>query len=322
VPTVAGALATALQRAARTAEPPVLVCAGRTDAGVHASGQVVHVDLPEDYDGDLARVVNRQLSPQIVVRRAAPAPEGFDARRAATWRRYRYLVLSSVTPDPLLSGVAWHVPNLLDVRAMAAAADPLIGEHDFRAFCRRPPGTDPSAPIVRRVTSAEWHEVRDGWTREDWALEAGGGWPQPGGGWPPPGGGWPPPGSERPGSEPPPGTEPPPGGGWPPRLLRFDVVATSFCHQMVRSIVALLVDAGRGRATAAAVIGFLASGSRSGAPQPAPAHGLCLVGVGYGGPPGGVPGQVPGGVPVQAPGGVPGPGGRPPGGLPGTPADH
>ena len=267
MPTVAGALAEAVGRVARTMEAPVLVCAGRTDAGVHASGQVVHVDLPEDYDGDLARAVNRQLAPEIVVRRAAPAPEGsdFDARRSATWRRYRYLVLSSAAPDPLLAPVAWHVPFPLDVRTMAGACDPLVGEHDFRAFCRRPPGADPAAPIVRRVTSAAWREVRGGWTREDWA------------------------GEDRTGED---RTGEAGDGPWPPRLLRFDVAATSFCHQMVRSIVAVLVDAGRGRATAATVMGLLAAGSRAGAPQPAPAHGLCLVAVGYPGAPGvtGAPG--------------------------------
>lgn len=276
VPTVAGALAEAVGRAART-EEPVLVCAGRTDAGVHASGQVVHVDLPEDYDGDLARAVNRQLAPEIVVRRAALAPPGFDARRSAIWRRYRYLVLSAPAPSPLLSGVAWHVPSPLDLRAMAAASDPLIGEHDFRAFCRRPPGTEPSEPIVRRVTSAEWHEVRSGWTREDWALDDAGGASDAGA----PGG----------------GAVGAPGAGaaahdreqWTSRLLRFDVAASSFCHQMVRSIVAVLVDAGRGRATAATVMALLAAGSRAGAPQPAPAQGLCLVAVGYGGLPDGPP---------------------------------
>lgn len=268
MPTVAGALAQAVGRAARTDEPPVLVCAGRTDAGVHASGQVVHVDLPEGYDGDLARAVNRQLAPEIVVRSADPAPEGFDARRSATWRRYRYLVLSAAAPDPLLAGVAWHVPAALDLRAMAAAADPLVGEHDFRAFCRRPPGTEPSVPIVRRVTWAAWHEVRGGWTREDWASD--------------------------PAPAVPAGTD----GPWTPRLLRFDVVATSFCHQMVRSVVSVLVDAGRGRATAASVMGLLASGSRAGAPQPAPAHGLCLVAVGYPGGPG--PGTLLPGLPRGA----------------------
>ena len=92
VPTVAGVLAGAIARTARLEGPPSLVCAGRTDAGVHALGQVVHVDLPAAYDGDLARACTRQLAPGIVVRAAAPAPEGFDARRHATPRPHRYRV--------------------------------------------------------------------------------------------------------------------------------------------------------------------------------------------------------------------------------------
>lgn len=234
VSTVAGALAAAIARAARTSDLPVLVCAGRTDAGVHAAGQVVHVDLPEGYDGDLRRAVNRQLSPDVVVHAARPVSGDFDARRTATSRHYRYLVLDAPEPDPLLAGVAWHVAGPLDLRAMASATDPLLGEHDFRAFCRRAPGRSADEPIVRRVTSAGWRRV-------------------------------PAPGEDV------------------PTLLRFDIRATSFCHQMVRSIVAVLVDAGRGRSSAATVMALLASESRAGAPQPAPAHGLCLVAVVYAG---------------------------------------
>ena len=243
VPTVAGALSQAIARAARLKDPPVIVCAGRTDAGVHAAAQVAHVDLPDDYDGDLARAVNRQTAPAVVVRAADLVTEEFDARRSATSRRYRYLVWSAPVADPLLAPLAWHVPDPLDVRAMAAAADPLIGEHDFRAFCRRAPGTRAEEPIVRRVRHAGWRQVSP-----DWVSGTGAGsrlTPRP-------------------------------------ALLRFDIVADSFCHQMVRSVVAVLVDAGRGRATAATVMELLASPSRAGAPQPAPPHGLCLVGVDYG----------------------------------------
>ncbi len=257
VPTVAGALAAAIGRAARTPDLPVLVCAGRTDAGVHAAGQVVHIDLPEAYDGDLKRAVNRQLSPDIVVHAARPVPGDFDARRGATARHYRYLVLSAADPDPLLAGLAWHVPVPLDLRAMASATDPLLGEHDFRALCRRVPGRSAAEPIVRRVISAGWRRV------------------------------------------PAPGEDVPAPGEDVPALLRFDIRATSFCHQMVRSIVAVLVDAGRGRASAATVMALLASASRAGTPQPAPAHGLCLVSVAYGDDrdgereEGGLPGQAP-----------------------------
>jgi len=220
------------------------VCAGRTDAGVHATGQVVHVDLPADFDGDLARAVNRQLSPSIVVGTAEPVGDDFDARRSATARRYRYLVWNAPIPAPLLAPVAWHVPDPLDVKAMAAAADALVGEHDFRAFCRRPAGRPASEPIVRTVTAAGWRTV-------DVEGVLG-------------------------------GQEPADDSAQGSALLRFDVAAGSFCHQMVRSVVAVLVDAGRGRANAATVVELLAAGSREGSPQPAPPHGLCLVGVDYG----------------------------------------
>jgi tRNA pseudouridine38-40 synthase len=239
VPTVAATLAAAIARSARCGEVPSIVCAGRTDAGVHATGQVVHVDLPSEYDGDLVRTVNRQTAPAVVVRHAVPVAPDFDARRSARWRHYRYLVWNAEVPDPLWASRTWHVPEPLDLRSMAAASDPLIGEHDFRAMCRRPPGTGASEPIVRRVTSAGWRRV-----------------PDPTG---------------EPGADPDPGSP----------LLRFDIVAGSFCHQMVRSVVAVLVEAGRGRATAATVMGMLASGSRAGAPRPAPPGGLCLVAVGY-----------------------------------------
>jgi tRNA pseudouridine38-40 synthase len=245
--TVAGTLASALARCLRLAEPPVLTVAGRTDAGVHARGQVVHVDLPAELPAvrgpggpgpmgpaGLVRALNRQLAPAIVVRAAGPAPAGFDARRSATARRYRYLVWNAPAPDPLLEPLAWHVAHRLDLRAMSGAADAVIGEHDFRAFCRRRPGSGPEEPIVRRVTDARWSE--------------------------------------------PAGPGPGELGG---RLLRFDIEAGSFCHQMVRSLVGVLVEVGRGRANGATVVAMLSADRRSGAVRPAPAHGLCLVEVAY-----------------------------------------
>lgn len=246
VPTVAGALSAAIGRAARMPESPRIVCAGRTDAGVHAQGQVVHVDLPDPLitidgagrhrpmpAGDLQRAVNAQVSPAIVVRTLEEAPPEFDARHSAVSRSYRYLVHAAPVADPLLAPYTWHVPGPLDVRAMGAATDPLIGEHDFRAFCRRRPGTDAGEPIVRSVSAAGWTEV--------------------------------------------------PGVAADGRLYRFDIVAGSFCHQMVRSLVGTLVSVGRGKGNAATVMKLLRSGSRNAAPEPAPPHGLCLVSVSYGG---------------------------------------
>ena len=241
VPTVAGALRVALERTARLAEPPLVTCAGRTDAGVHARGQVVHVDLPPiPYDGSgLARALNRQLAPEVVVRRAEPVGLDFDARRSATGRAYRYLIWNAPVADPLFAPIAWHVSDELELARMRAASDVLLGSHDFRSFCRRPPGTDAAEPMVRRVTRALWSVEDD---RE--AIDAGEG-----------------------------------------RLLRFDIEASSFCHQMVRSLVAALAEAGRGRLHAAGLLERLRAADRTGLPEPAPAHGLCLVSVAYGATP-------------------------------------
>ena len=246
--TVAGSLAGAIARVLRLEAPPALTCAGRTDAGVHARGQVVHLDVPAVLPvrqraktpsvwgpTELAAALNRQLAPAIVVTAADVAPEGFDARHSATARSYRYLVYNAPAPDPLLAPLSWHIAEELDVRAMRAASDTLIGEHDFRAFCRRVPGTAATDPIVRRVLSADWRSLGPD------ALD-----------------------------------------GAPGRLLRFDITAGSFCHQMVRSLVGQLVHAGRGRATSADMMALLRAHGRSGAVQPAPPEGLCLVGVRYG----------------------------------------
>ncbi len=240
-PTVAGALRQALERTARLAEPPVITCAGRTDAGVHARGQVVHVDLPAiRYDGPgLARALNRQIAPEVVVRRAEEVGPDFDARRSATGRGYRYLVWNAAVPDPLLAPVAWHVSDPLDLGSMRTASDVLLGSHDFRSFCRRAPKTAASEPIVRRVTMARW--------RVDEGPEA---------------------------------TDAVNGGE--ARLLRFEIAASSFCHQMVRSLVASLVEVGRGHQNAAGLLERLRAATRERAPRPAPAHGLCLVRVDYG----------------------------------------
>jgi tRNA pseudouridine38-40 synthase len=223
VPTVGGALARALERYLRhTVE---LTCAGRTDAGVHAWGQVVSFDARADADpAAIQKALNRTLRPTIVVREAAVAEPGFDARRCATGRSYRYTVRNDPILDPFSAATAWHVPARLDLAAMRLACDALIGEHDFSSFCRRPPA--PSGSLVRRVRDARW-------------LDLGGG------------------------------------------MLRFDIEASAFCHQMVRSIVGTLVDVGLGRKNAGQMAAIVRSGSRARAGQPAPAHGLCLWHVDY-----------------------------------------
>jgi tRNA pseudouridine38-40 synthase len=159
VKTVAGALIAALERNLRhTVE---LTCAGRTDAGVHAWGQVVTFSARADADlVALQRSLNKALAPRIVVRAAAAVPSGFDARRSATGRRYRYTVLNRPVPDPFHAGTAWHVAAPLDIRAMQLACDPLYGSHDFSSFCRRPPAE--GASLVRLVRFADWADLGQG----------------------------------------------------------------------------------------------------------------------------------------------------------------
>ncbi|MBO0732197.1 MAG: tRNA pseudouridine(38-40) synthase TruA [Acidimicrobiaceae bacterium] len=156
--TVAGVLTAALERHLRHIVE--LTCSGRTDAGVHAWGQVVTFDAREDVDLEaLARAVNRALRPEVVVRAAETVAPDFDARRSATSRRYRYDVLNTPLPDPFLAATAWHVPAPLDLGAMRLACDPLHGEHDFSSFCRRPPG---GGSLVRVVHDARWSDLGNG----------------------------------------------------------------------------------------------------------------------------------------------------------------
>jgi tRNA pseudouridine38-40 synthase len=160
VRTVLGELTSAIATIAR--RPVALTGAGRTDAGVHAWGQVVSGDLPAELDlSDVTRRLNKLLAPEIAVRDATWVDDGFDARFSALWRHYRYDVWSSPTPNPLVARTTWWVSQPLARWAMSAACDPLLGEHDFASFCRRPKVDDEAAEpsLVRRVLSARWCEV-------------------------------------------------------------------------------------------------------------------------------------------------------------------
>jgi tRNA pseudouridine38-40 synthase len=238
VRTVAGELLKALER--MMGHAVTYTCAGRTDTGVHARAQVVHVDLDavalarryglnEPVAGtelpSLRRSLDRQLAPEIAVWKAIVAPVGFDARRSALARRYRYDLDLDAHLDPLRRHGAWRIGESLDLATMRLAADVFVGEHNFAAFCRHPPDK-PCGPITRRVT-----ETRCTMLDQD--------------------------------------------------LLRFEIEAQSFCHQMVRSIVGTLVDVGKGRWRPSDVVTLLRSGERTGAPSPAPPDGLCLTAVTY-----------------------------------------
>lgn len=110
--------------------------AGRTDAGVHASGQVAHLDLARDWPDDTVRdALNAHLRPEpVAILAASRAGNGFDARHSATQRHYRYLIVNRRAPLALERGKAWHVARPLDHTAMHLAAQALVGHHDFTTF--------------------------------------------------------------------------------------------------------------------------------------------------------------------------------------------
>jgi tRNA pseudouridine38-40 synthase len=232
VRTVMGELRSAVETVVR--RPVELTGAGRTDAGVHGWGQVVSGELPDSTDlRRLQRSVNGLCAPDIAVRDVEWVDATFSARFSAASRTYRYHVWNDRAPNPLLARTTWHVPQALDVVAMNSAAQPLIGEHDFSSFCRRPkPGQGFDEPsLVRHVHHARWTFAAD----EHWG-EA---------------------------------------------LLRFEITASSFCHQMVRSVVGTLVDVGLARRPSDSMVPTLLALDRSAAGQIAPPTGLVLWSVDY-----------------------------------------
>ena len=226
VATVGGTLAEALERILR--HPVELTCAGRTDKGVHAHGQVVDFVTTADADlDDVVRAVNGLCGPAIAVREPATVDDSFSSRFDATSRRYRYTIHNGPVPDPFSVRTAWHVRHPLDLARLRLDCDPLIGTHDFTSFCRKATGASgEELSLVRDVVDARWEVVDD-------------------------------------------------------VTLRFWIEASSFCHQMVRSVVGTLVDVGAGRRTAGDVTAILRARDRSAAGPVAPPHGLTLWSVTY-----------------------------------------
>ncbi|MEI2643511.1 MAG: tRNA pseudouridine synthase A [Candidatus Nanopelagicales bacterium] len=134
--TVQGDLEAALEQVLRVSEARVVV-AGRTDTGVHALGQVCHVDV-EQWPDQTQRRLNAVLADDVRIRAAGPAPDGFDARFSALSRQYVYLISDSGLLDPRARGGVWVWRRGLDSESMHDAAQRLIGEHDFAAFCKAP----------------------------------------------------------------------------------------------------------------------------------------------------------------------------------------
>jgi tRNA pseudouridine38-40 synthase len=220
---VEGVLSDALERI--LGSEPKLSVAGRTDAGVHARGQVASFIADDDVDlGRLQRSINGMLAPEVVADDVRWAPEGFNARFSATAREYRYRIGTGSWPDPFDARFVWHRPGPLAVAPMREAARTLLGEHDFASFCRRPP----SGGTIRRLE-------RLSIARDDDRLE-------------------------------------------------ITARANAFLHQMVRALVGTLVAVGDGRLEPVEVAKILAARDRARTPEMAPAHGLTLERVIYGGP--------------------------------------
>ena len=247
LPTVQGAVEAAL--ADLLGQPVRTTGAGRTDRGVHADAQVLHLDVAPSAPGataviaDPARAARRlaRACPDgIRIHRVARVPDGFDARFSATARRYRYRLRDGVDPRRRGRGVArdpgdvWSVTDRLDVPAMRAAGRELLGEHDFAAFCRRAPGRT----TVRRIDTLTVRRVPEG------AVRAG----------------------RRVG----------------PGRIDVRVEGPAFCHQQVRAIVGCLVAVGRGRRPPGWLGEVLAARDRSAAAALAPPHGLTLEAVRFG----------------------------------------
>ncbi len=240
--TVCGVLTEALATVLRL--PVALTVAGRTDAGVHATGQVAHVDLPSARSGPrggppergvpaddavapdpewLVRRLARLLPSDVRVRAITPVPPAFDARFSALRRHYRYRVATSPSlADPLRARDTLTWPYPVDLAAVNAASAMLLGEHDFVAFCKRRDG----ATTVRELQCLSWTRGQD-------------------------------------------------------EVVTAAVTADAFCHSMVRSLVGALLDVGRGRRAVVFPAELLRRGSRASEVPVAPAHGLTLVGVDY-----------------------------------------
>jgi tRNA pseudouridine38-40 synthase len=238
---VQGALEEALSRI--QGAPVSVAGAGRTDAGVHAAGQVASVALDVAHDtATLRRALNAMLPETVRVIGVEDAAPDFHARFAASSKTYHYRIANGPVLSPFLRRWAWHVPWVLDVAAMQDAARRLEGEHDFAAF--RSAGTDVRSSVrtihVSRLLDA------DPWCGAGRAP------------------------SDRPEVE------------VEGRMLVYEVEGSGFLRHMVRAIAGTLVEAGSGRATPAQVGELLERRDRTLAGPTAPPCGLCLVRVTYG----------------------------------------
>ena len=256
-----GELEAALLRLAGT--PTRVALAGRTDSGVHAWGQVASLDFPVrprlDTPATVARALNGLLPHDVAITSAEIAPEGFHARFSARRRAYRYLLLNTPTPRPILRRYALHIPQALDTEAMSAAAAQLVGTHDLAAFAGSGLGvptrqeqdepTGPKPSTTRTIHIARLLPLSP--TADPWHWQA------------------PEAGIRDQGS------------GTRSHLWAIDLVANAFLPQMVRAIVGTLLEVGLGKRTVDSIDTLIGSRDRKQAGQTAKPHGLCLLWVEY-----------------------------------------
>jgi tRNA pseudouridine38-40 synthase len=225
--------------------------AGRTDAGVHALGQVAAFTIARELGpGALVRALNARLPQSVRVLRAEHAPPTFHPRFGAREKTYRYQLWNGDVMSPFERAYAWHVPGPLDVDAMRAAARLFEGRHDFAAF----QATGSSVTTTEREVAVS--RIVDCGLRigEESALES------------------------APESAIQSAIRNPQSA-----MLTYEVTGSGFLRHMVRIIVGSLVEVGRGRQPAEWISGVLASRDRTGAGPTAPPHGLFLVRVEYAG---------------------------------------
>jgi tRNA pseudouridine38-40 synthase len=153
-----------------TGESIHLISSGRTDAGVHALGQVAHFKTQSQMDArSIQRALNSLLPPDIVIQKIEEVEEGFHARKHCKSKVYEYRILNRYPRSPFHHGYAWYIPQKLDFKEMGKATRWLVGEHDFSSF--RSVGT-PTRTAIRRVIRAEWKRGRSGLVRFE--IEANG----------------------------------------------------------------------------------------------------------------------------------------------------
>jgi tRNA pseudouridine38-40 synthase len=155
--TIQGALEGAL--VALTGQEIRVFGAGRTDTGAHAVGQAAAFDMPSEVDTSRTLVSLNALLPEgVAVTTMRPAPDGFDPRRDALWREYRYFILNRVAPSALLDEFTYHFPRELDVGLMNKACGSFVGGHDFSAFRAK----SPDESSVRNVMECDTVEIFEG----------------------------------------------------------------------------------------------------------------------------------------------------------------